>query len=89
MLRAAETICKTDTGRQRPANEDSAIARAPIFVVADGMGGARAGEVASRLAIDVFQEALPDSDNSEEMLAERVRDANRAIYEQEIGRAHV
>ncbi len=81
MLRAAETICKTDTGRQRPANEDSAIARAPVFVVADGMGGARAGEVASRLAIDAFQEGLPDSGNSEEMLAGRVREANRAIYD--------
>ena len=81
MLRAAEATCKTDTGRQRRENEDSAIARAPMFVVADGMGGARAGEVASQIAIESFQRGLPDSGNSEEQLAERVREANRAIYD--------
>src|SRR5205085_11548178 len=81
MLRAAETICKTDTGRQRRDNEDSAFARAPVFVVADGMGGAQAGEVASQIAIDAFEHGLPDSGSPEERLAERVRDANRQIYE--------
>src|SRR5947209_4482092 len=84
MLRAAESICKTDTGRQRRDNEDSAIASAPLFVVADGMGGARAGEVASQIAIESFQHGLPDSGNPEEQLADLVRAANRAIYD----RAH-
>src|SRR5947209_12375378 len=81
MLRAAESICKTDTGRQRRENEDSAIARAPMFVVADGMGGARAGEVASEIAIESFQDGLPESGSPEQELAERVREANRAIYD--------
>jgi protein phosphatase len=81
MLRAAESICKTDTGRQRRDNEDSAMAQAPVFAVADGMGGARAGEVASQLAIETFEQGLPESGSSEELLAERVREANRAIYD--------
>ncbi|HWD86081.1 MAG TPA: Stp1/IreP family PP2C-type Ser/Thr phosphatase [Solirubrobacteraceae bacterium] len=81
MLRASQTTWKTDTGRQRKDNEDNAFARAPLFVVADGMGGAQAGEVASQIAVEAFQAELPDSGSPEERLAARAQDANRRIYE--------
>jgi serine/threonine protein phosphatase PrpC len=81
MLRAADTVCKTDTGRQRRDNEDSAYVRAPLFVVADGMGGAQAGEVASALAVEEFQRPLAVDGTPEQRLADRVQSANRRIYE--------
>ena len=45
----------SDLGRQRQGNEDNFFVRAPLFVVADGMGGAQAGEVASEMAVEVLR----------------------------------
>ena len=42
----------TDKGRLRPENEDSHVAMDGVYVVADGMGGHEAGEVASQIAVD-------------------------------------
>jgi len=50
-LRVSEQAFRSDTGRQRVANEDSFYASAPLFAVADGMGGAQAGEVANSGAL--------------------------------------
>jgi serine/threonine protein phosphatase PrpC len=81
MLRAADPIAKSDTGRQRRENEDSALAQAPVFVVADGMGGAQAGEVASQIAVEAFKQGLPDSGTAEQRLVSRVQEANRRIFD--------
>jgi PPM family protein phosphatase len=81
MLRVAEQYAGTDTGRQRRANEDSMLARSPLFVVADGMGGAQAGEVASRLAVEPFRDGLHDTTDAEGALAQYARAANVSIHE--------
>ena len=82
MIRVAEHVARTDTGHQRATNEDSHLERAPLFVVADGMGGAQAGEVASQLAITQFAGDLPgeDGDGAEQRLALAVRRANAEIH---------
>ena len=80
MLRVEDQAFRTDTGRQRSENEDSLFVRAPIFVVADGMGGAQAGEVASKAAADAFDRDLPDGP-PEPFLRETIEAANRQIHE--------
>ena len=80
MLRVDDQGSRTDTGRQRSANEDSFFVRTPIFVVADGMGGAQAGEVASKAAADAFDRDLP-SGAPERFLRETIEAANREIHE--------
>ncbi len=81
MLRVAEQYAGTDTGRQRRANEDALLARSPLFVVADGMGGAQAGEVASRIAVDSFTPGLEDRNHPELALAALAQTANARIHE--------
>lgn len=75
---------RTDVGQVRPINQDNVYASAPVFAVADGMGGHAAGEVASRVALDALAEALPPTDGqppSIEALVGGVRDANRIVFE--------
>ena len=69
MLRVADYFADSDTGRARRANEDAFFAHAPVFAVADGMGGAQAGEVASRTVVDRLRRGLPDGGTPEERLA--------------------
>jgi protein phosphatase len=82
VLRVADHAARSDTGRQRPANEDNYFVTSPLFVVADGMGGAQAGEVASQTAVEFFTDGLPDGPASaEERLATLVARANARIHE--------
>ena len=67
MLRVADHFERSDTGRARRENEDSFYARSPMFAVADGMGGAQAGEVASQTAVEVLQQGLPERTSAMEL----------------------
>jgi protein phosphatase len=80
MLRIAEQWVDSDLGRQRQGNEDNYFVRAPLFVVADGMGGAQAGEVASEMAVESFGDGLPDGTPAEG-LVHIIEEANRRIHE--------
>jgi serine/threonine protein phosphatase PrpC len=64
-------------GRRRRRNEDAFVVAPPLFAVADGMGGARAGEIASRLAAAAVREEEGEGAN----VGELIREANRRVFE--------
>ncbi|MBE3574138.1 MAG: Stp1/IreP family PP2C-type Ser/Thr phosphatase [Firmicutes bacterium] len=71
---------RTDIGKSRLTNEDRLLARPPLLAVADGMGGAQAGEVASEMAIHVLWEAAPGGEPPQERLKQAILEANRRIF---------
>ncbi len=71
----------TDPGRKRRRNEDAYVCEPPLFAVADGMGGAQAGEVASRLAASALKETHPKARGGEERLVDLIQEANRRVYD--------
>lgn len=97
---------RTDVGRQREINEDAycVLPRFGLYVVADGMGGHRAGDVASHLATDSISQFFGDTEGEdatwpfhfdpertyeENRLVAGIKLANRRIYEASNGNADV
>ncbi|HEX8130283.1 MAG TPA: Stp1/IreP family PP2C-type Ser/Thr phosphatase [Pyrinomonadaceae bacterium] len=83
-----EIASVTDRGlsQKRPLNEDSMLVdeERRIFAVADGVGGAQAGEVASQTAVEVLGEAFrhhKDGDDIEDLMEIAIQRANASIYQ--------
>jgi serine/threonine protein phosphatase PrpC len=79
MLAVTEHAALTDVGLAREHNEDSYFVRPPLFVVADGMGGANAGEVASGLVVETMEKELDEGDMPG-ALGAAIEDANARIH---------
>jgi protein phosphatase len=80
-MRIGRTAVVTDTGRRRLGNEDAYVSKSPFFAIADGMGGARAGEIAAGLAATALEEGEP---RSAEEIVKLIEEANRRIWERSL-----
>jgi serine/threonine protein phosphatase PrpC len=79
-LRAASV---TDTGRRRRHNEDAYVCEPPLFAVADGMGGAQAGELASGLAAAALRDETSELAGGEQRVDDLIQEANRRVYQRQ------
>jgi serine/threonine protein phosphatase PrpC len=78
------TAALTDAGRKRRQNEDAFVCEPPLFAVADGMGGAQAGEIASRLAASALRgPAETEEADGRERITALIQEANRRVYERQ------
>jgi serine/threonine protein phosphatase PrpC len=83
VISIVQSYGSTDTGRKRRRNEDAFVCEPPLFAVADGMGGAQAGEVASGLAAAALRESGANG-FGERRIAQLIQEANRRVHDRAI-----
>jgi PPM family protein phosphatase len=77
-MRVGQVAGASDPGRKRRRNEDAYVIEPPLFAVADGMGGAQAGEIASKLAASAVRAGDPGR------LEELIQEANRRVHQRSV-----
>jgi protein phosphatase len=82
-MRIGRSKAVTDTGRRRMRNEDEFVFEPPLFAIADGMGGARAGEVAAGIAAAALKEGRKTV-TDEASLEAVIEDANRRVWQRSL-----
>ncbi len=83
MSTGLRTASVTDTGRRRRHNEDAYVSEPPLFAVADGMGGAQAGELASSLAAAALRDESSELAGGEQRVDDLIQEANRRVYQRQ------
>jgi protein phosphatase len=79
-----QTAAVTDPGRRRRHNEDAYVLEPPLFAVADGIGGAQAGELASSLAAAAVRDDSSDGrGDGRRRVDELIQEANRRVYQRQ------
>jgi protein phosphatase len=76
MIGLGQRAAASDPGKRRRRNEDAYVVEPPLFAVADGMGGAQAGEIAAKIATSVLRDS-----SGEQAVVELIKEANRRVYE--------
>lgn len=79
-MKIGRYTARTDPGRKRRHNEDSYVLQPPLFAIADGMGGAQAGEIASALAAGALSESHANG-GGESRVRELIQEANRRVHD--------
>ena len=83
-------VSRTHVGNVRPSNQDALLVlpgRYGLFGVADGMGGHKAGDVASRMAVDYLARMLQNARPAEALLRGGIQQANLQIYREQLDNA--
>jgi protein phosphatase len=83
-MRLGQTAAVTDPGRRRRHNEDAYVCEPPLFAVADGIGGAQAGELASSLAAAAVRDDSSDGSGDGRVRVDAlIQEANRRVYQRQ------
>ncbi len=77
-------VTRTHIGNVRSSNQDALLVQAPLFGVADGMGGHKAGDIASRMAVLLLARVLEGAHVDERLLEGAIEEVNDSIYNEQL-----